>query len=219
MRHEQSFFVGGAGADRAFGFTLIEMAIMLTVFGLLLAGGVEAVRVQAAKRKVEQTQAAMQEIQRALLGFITVNGRLPYAADAASGTGVEDTVTQRPFGLLPWNSLGVKPVDSWGHAYAYHVTGNYAVEASFMAAAGTLVVRNAGDTADMVTGLPVVIISHGPNGKGAYLTNGTRLTTVAATATDTENMDGNSTYRAGGDDILLWISENVLKYQKGTYVP
>ena len=54
MGYERLFSVRGAGANRVFGFTLIEMAIMLTIFGVLLAGGVEAIRVQTAKRKVEQ---------------------------------------------------------------------------------------------------------------------------------------------------------------------
>ncbi|MEO5352578.1 MAG: type II secretion system GspH family protein [Magnetococcus sp. XQGC-1] len=217
MGHERSLTARGAGANRVFGFTLIEMAIMLTIFGVLLLGGVEAIRAQTAKRKMEQGQAAVQEIQRALLGFVTAYGRLPYAANPASGTGVEEAA--RTFGLLPWNSLGVKPVDPWGHAYTYHVTGGYAVEGTFMTTSGSLVVRNAGDTADMVTDLPVVVVSHGPNGKGAYLTNGSQLSTTAATPMDTENLDGDVNYRLGGDDILLWISEDVLKYQKGTYVP
>ena len=217
---DQGRFVPPKGVP---GFTLIELAIMLSVFGLVLVGGIEAIRVQTAKRKIDQTQTAMQEIQHAFLGFITVNGRLPYPARPSNANGVEDNtlavVDSAVIGLLPWSTLGIKPVDSWGHAYTYHVTEDYAVEASFSGASGALTVRDASDT-DMATGLPFVMVSHGPKGRGAYMTSGSQLDTTGASVMELENTDADTLYRMGSDDVLKWTSSDILKYQKNrSYSP
>lgn len=207
-------FLSRSRLEDAKGFTLIELAIMLTVTGLIMVGGFEAIRLQLAKHKIEQTQDAMQEVQHALLGFVTVNGRLPYAAPN-DNSGQEDS--GRYIGLLPWNTLGVKSVDYWGHAYTYHVTEAFAnTGGDFSTESGDLTVKTVGCTTDMLTLLPLIVVSHGQNGQGAYMKNGTQL----AGATDVgelENSDDdhtNKNYCYGGDDILMWISTDLLKYQR-----
>ncbi|MBF0162874.1 MAG: type II secretion system protein [Magnetococcales bacterium] len=187
-----------ATAKPSGGFTLIEMAIALTILGVVMIGGFDAMRSQMTKRRMEQTQISMQEIQQALLGFITVNGRLPCAAvDQANPTGVEECSPVTESGLLPWVTLGVKPADPWGRTYRYYVTSaftsSFATDA--VAPLGDLTVRNFSDTADIALQVPVLIISYGRNGQ-----SDAKIDTAE--------------YRLGSDDILLWVPTDVLKYQK-----
>ncbi|MBF0400484.1 MAG: prepilin-type N-terminal cleavage/methylation domain-containing protein [Magnetococcales bacterium] len=180
------------------GFTLIEMALVLTVFGLVLVGGFEALRVQTAKSRMEQTRSSMEEIEQALLGFVTVNGRLPCAAvdppDPVT-PGEEDCGLVPSAGLLPWATLGLKPVDAWGHRYGYRVTTQFTVAATFSGAVGDLVVRNADDTGDIATNLAVLVRSLGPNGVLDAAINPT-------------------TFRIGSDDLLWWVPTDLLQFQR-----
>ncbi|MEO5362295.1 MAG: hypothetical protein H7838_01530 [Magnetococcus sp. DMHC-8] len=165
---------------------------------MVLLGGFEAMRVQTAKRKMEQTQEAMQEIQRALLGFITVNGFLPCAAAnpalPALPSGQADCLLAPADGLLPWTTLGVKGVDPWGHHYRYHVAPAFTHVATFPGAVGDLLIRDLPDSRDVATQVALLVISLGANGQWDSRINATR-------------------YRIGSDDILWWIPTYILKYQ------
>lgn len=106
--------------------------------------------------------------------------------------------------VLPWATLGVSETDVWGRRFKYIVDANFADNyantianpnpswgcgastpiptptspTSFaLCASGTLTVRTktASDkTGTSVTGIPVVIISFGKNGYGAYTSAGTQ---------------------------------------------
>ena len=109
------------------------------------------------------------------------------------------------FGVVPWATLGVSETDAWGRRFSYKVSSAFADSivqttttwgcgatiptptptlASFaLCAQGTITVTTR--TAVLVGGLkvgtsvsnlPVVIISHGKNGYGAYTSGGTQYT-------------------------------------------
>lgn len=122
------------------GFTLVEMAVVLVIIGLLLAGALMPLSAQMEQRRNSETQKALDEINQALIGFAVANGRLPCPAPAttatgSSGAGLEGTTgtgsaltctNVNGVGVLPWATLGVNETDSWGRRYTYRVTVQFA---------------------------------------------------------------------------------------------
>lgn len=221
------------------GFTLVEMAIVLVIIGLLLGGMLMPLSAQMDQRRVSETQKALDEINQALLGFAIVNGFLPCPADPtlASGTANAGVARVRTAaactggnnGVLPWATLGLSETDSWGNRYTYRVTTGFAdttdgtacgtatAGVSFeLCSAGDAVVRPAsGSPSSLATAIPAVIVSHGKNASGAYNTAGTQLLPVSADADEAENSDSDTDFvskapTATFDDLVAWVSPNSL---------
>jgi prepilin-type N-terminal cleavage/methylation domain-containing protein len=109
------------------GFSLIELAISLTLLAVLMTGILVPVVTQIGERKVAATEKTLDEIRNALLGFAVAHGRLPCPA-IANDTGEEKfalagTPTPSPktgqcrttVGFVPGRTLGITPVDSDGY--------------------------------------------------------------------------------------------------------
>lgn len=124
-------------AGRAGGFSLVEMAVVLAIVGLLLAGLLLPLGTQLEQRQVGETTRRLEDAREALIGFAIVNKRLPCPATAAAGSGdeapavVTGICTTNYSGFLPAKALGFQPTDSSG--YALDAWGNrirYAVSAT-----------------------------------------------------------------------------------------
>lgn len=217
------------------GFTLVEMAIVLVIVGLLIGGLITPLSVQLEQRRVADTQRAMEEAREALAGFAVRNGYLPCPAISAAN-GLEDRdgahcTNERRLGFLPWATLGLAKLDSWNHLYLYSVTPAFTDSANLFRlntprditiasrdGSGNLVPASASND------IPAVILSHGRNGFGAYSDVGVRVTDAGQGNFD-ERANMNPAGRAfitrmatdnaaapGGayDDIVLWLSPNIL---------
>ncbi|HZV62073.1 MAG TPA: prepilin-type N-terminal cleavage/methylation domain-containing protein [Methylophilaceae bacterium] len=101
------------------GFSLVEMAVVVVILGLVL--GALLLPLQAQRNQVFQTQTetTMETARRALLGFAQANGRLPCPAIAIS-SGLEDPIgggiCTAKLGFLPAATLGIRPTDDNGFA-------------------------------------------------------------------------------------------------------
>lgn len=115
------------------GFTLVEMAIVLVIVGILFGGMVVGAASQIENRKVAETRQTLANVREALLGFAAANGRLPCPAAAnATGVSVPDgggACTNALSGFVPGMTLGVSPadgqgyvLDAWGQRVRYAVT-------------------------------------------------------------------------------------------------
>jgi prepilin-type N-terminal cleavage/methylation domain-containing protein len=191
------------------GFTLLEMAVVLVIIGLLLAGLMMPLSAQLDQRRIEETRKAMDEINQAIYGFALANGRLPCPANptVASGTAGAGTETNtgpsgscinNP-GVVPWATLGLSETDAWNRRYTYRVTGSFAdgLDGAGLAGAtgpcgtprtgvsfelcstGDDTVLAATAGATLASGIPAVIVSHGQNGLGGYTSAGTQIAGAA----------------------------------------
>ena len=129
--------------NRSKGFSLVEVAVAVSIVALLLAGALIPLSTQMDVRNSADTQRSMESIREAIIGFAQANGRLPCPADgsvpagaagagteqvsgnscaavnSASCTAVNGTV---PCSVVPWATLGVPETDSWGRRFTYRVS-------------------------------------------------------------------------------------------------
>lgn len=162
------------------GFTLIEVAFVLFIVGLLLTGLIAALRPQIEARERRATLAVIEDARVALHGFAMAHGRLP--CPDADGDGAEDCAPpMEERGWLPWATLGVAaPGDAWGNRLLYRVDAKAAIaDCDYIrATGGNISVHTRGDnpaSSNIVEGkfrylagrdVPAVVLSHGRNGYG-----------------------------------------------------
>jgi prepilin-type N-terminal cleavage/methylation domain-containing protein len=122
-------------AARAGGFTLVELAVVMAIVGLLLGTLMYTFSAQIEQRNFEDTRRKLDQARELLITYAIVNGRLPCPArstssglearDSATGQctsgGVEDyyggTLSSGAVGgLLPGATLGIQQLDSSGFA-------------------------------------------------------------------------------------------------------
>lgn len=170
------------------GFTLVELAIVLLIVGVLLGSfiGSLASRIETTQR--ESTKKQLDEIKSALLGYASAEGRLP--CPAITTTGGEEDPACGLHGFVPGKTLGLSGaynrdnllLDVWGNPIRYSVTS----DTNFITAGGIKAtkmenvnpdltvcsfVNAAGDgcalplsSNELITNAPFVLISLGKDG-------------------------------------------------------
>jgi len=91
------------------GFSLLELAIILVVLGLVAGGGVALLSSIWEQQKRIETQEYMKEVRQAVLTYANAAGRLPGAS-----------VTS-PYPMLPYLPLAVSRYDAWGRPLQYMI--------------------------------------------------------------------------------------------------
>ena len=215
---------------RARGFTLVELAVAFAVLALLLGMLIVPLNAQIDQQRIGDTRKQLDLISEAVLGFAVTNGRLPCPAlattpNTTAGAGLENkpgAACGANEGVVPWAVLGLPETDAWARRFTYRVTGNFAdnptggLQASFtLTDGGDINVTSGGGTpVNIANNVVAVIVSHGKNGLGARLPDGTQV--GGAAGDELENANGNTTFIAkipepAFDDIVAWISPNILK--------
>lgn len=223
--------------SRQTAYSLLEMSIVMVVVALISTSLFSS---YAAQRKISQfneTQKKLDAIKETLIGFAQTYGRLPCPAvpnlpENQILAGIEDRVDtnapcSRNYGALPWASLGISGTDTWGRRYTYFVSAKFSAPSpapgtsSFSLAtgsgndtAGTANIKSSSNGSTIAADLPAVIVSHGPNGFGAFTTTGQQI--VGAVGDELENANNTQTFIARSpdaqfDDQVSWIIGTVLK--------
>lgn len=136
------------------GFSLLELAIVLVILGLLLGGLLLPITTQVEQRNIAQTKATIETVKEALLGYAMANGRFPCPA-VAGATAVE-SFAPAPYvpvgdanngicstfvngaafgfnanqGFVPGVTLGITPTDNNGYVLdAWNNPIRYAIAA------------------------------------------------------------------------------------------
>jgi prepilin-type N-terminal cleavage/methylation domain-containing protein len=102
------------------GFTLIEMAMVLVIVGIIISIVATVLPSLIKSSKIKKTRSILEEVDYAIQGYVTANGRLPFADKGI--TGEEDSATPTYFGNLPYVTLGLSSGDdAWGNRLKYGV--------------------------------------------------------------------------------------------------
>lgn len=217
------------------GFTLVEIAIVLVIVGLLISAFLAPLSAQRDLKDYAETQKHMEEIKESLIGYALTHGYFPCPAISAingaedrTGATCTDTGTgSKRAGFLPWAELGVPKLDNWNHLYRYSVTIAYTnsltkITLSPLTSADiTIRTRNSlGNLVDLTNAnvVPFAVASMGRNGLGATNDDGTISPDLSVTNTDEDaNVGGttifvsrifsSNTATGGGefDDLVTWV--------------
>ena len=204
------------------GFSLLEMAIVLVVVGLLLGGSLIPLSIQMEKQDRDATERQLQDIREALIGFALTNGRLPCPDTDNDGQMNGLASCTSSVGVIPWVDLGLGQQDAWGQPFTYRVSGDFAdntdgttcsspatIGISFsLCSVGDISVLDAAGGNPVALTLPAIVLSHGKN-----------WATTAGTD-EVENTDADAIYVARSystntaspfDDLMIWVSPSILK--------
>lgn len=99
------------------GFTLVEIAVVMVILGLLLTGGMKLAGVLTKQKVTAENRQYMELVKTSLLAYAHAHGKLPFADTDNDGNADEPAVD----GFLPYKTLGVKPNDIHGRQLKYHI--------------------------------------------------------------------------------------------------
>jgi len=156
-RHGRSIKQQGAG------FTLVELAIAITIIGLLFVLFLPVSSTLLNNKKRELSRQKLNIIETAMANYVAINKRLPCPADGTLSTGLEvsrnasqDCTGSQVNGVVPWVTIGLTKADiedGWHHRITYRagfgLTRDNALDMSWCDPAGT-------KSVDMDAGTPPV---------------------------------------------------------------
>jgi len=193
------------------GFTLVEIAIVMVIFGLIIGGIMGPLKVQLENIDRKETQNLIATTQEAMMGFAIRYGRLPCPDTSGDGQENEPCINyDEAKAKVPWATLGISSQDAWNQPLTYQVDTRFAKDVpggvSFgLSSTGNITVRvsSAGATTE-VKNIPAIIISHGKNWAATGDVN------------EKENKDGDVNFvdknhvNQGYDDFVGWVNLNKL---------
>ena len=229
------------------GFTLVEMAIVIAIAGIMLTFFISALGGNTNIRRESQTRDKMELIAKAIGNRIIQGFGAPCPADPAVAQTLATFGQARAAcasaalseGLVPFQSLGL-PVemarDGWGRFMTYRTSPTVASAqtkaTACSAVRGGTDVNVVDQNGNAVVGATIihgmVLISHGANGFGAFLANGTanRAGGTAADVNETTNATTGSANKVAGvpqastyDDITAWRTVTALVTTFGVSCP
>ena len=205
------------------GFTLIEMAVVLVIVGILLGSFIGTLTSRINVTKKSDALSELEEIKQSMMAYAFVNGYLPCPdCDAVAGActaalvgdGIADhdvgnnrCILDEASGNVPWVTLGLGRGDSWGSHYRYAVQNEYADSDTLFSLSTITVdpfsINEPNFVADATGATPhsladnvvAIILSHGSNGYGAInVDNIANPAIPAANLDELENTDNDADY-------------------------
>jgi general secretion pathway protein G len=105
------------------GFTLVEILVVITIIGLIMALVGPRVLNYLAESKVKAARIQVESFASSLDLFYLDNGRYPTTSEGLVA------LAQRPGSIDSWNGpylrSGAVPNDPWGHPYMYRSPGEH----------------------------------------------------------------------------------------------
>lgn len=182
--------------NRERGFTFVELAFVMIIFGFILAGFVKAFDLYKKHKVQAEQEHIFKTVHAALADYLRVNGFYPCPADASLRSGdinfgnelqsVDETTcddsvsgiygfdngtpgSRVVIGALPVSALNLPfhfMTDAYDNQLTYAVTEILTDDASFDGNAGRIRIVD-GTGNEIDNDYGFVIISHGPDGKGS----------------------------------------------------
>jgi len=199
------------------GFTLIEMAIVMVVIGLLAGGGTFVMGMLTERKARNESIDYLYQAKEALLSYASTQGTLPQASANTDGT-VTDGDGQAD-GFFPYLDLKLKPTDFYKRVLKYEIDPNLDTDLATTCnalKAGLVGDPDVVDADGSVSAFPVaaVLVSSGPmdaDGDGNIFD----VVTSAVGLHEGDNTDGDPNYlryppNDDFDDLVVYIGEHEL---------
>lgn len=208
------------------GFTLIEMAIVIIIGGILLSFLGSALIAYMKKSRINTTEFRSEIIQEALAQYLSVNKRYPCAAsridgpaDPNFGREVNDCSSAPVggarssggvrIGAIPTRTLNLPDdfiTDGWGNKFTYAVTEVLATPLLYSSDGGLIsVLDSVGNPLIIAKPLPdppslghYVLVSHGASGNNSYPLGSIALPrpVCAVVSLEDENCNDDAVFRS-----------------------
>jgi len=197
------------------GFTLVEMAIVLLIVGMLLGGLLPTISSQIEQQHRNDTRKYMDEVRDALLGYAIAKKHLPCPDTTIPPDGIAEPTctTASQVGTLPYKDLGVTDKDAYGNVLVYAVTKEFAGDTSgttpfTLSTTGKMSIcatQACSASAKLTSSAAAVIVA-----RGANWANTPTADEAESIDTDDTNFVSHDYVQNGFDDMVIWVSPNIL---------
>lgn len=197
------------------GFTLVEMAVVLVIVGLMLGGFLMPLSAQIDQRNFSETQKSLSDIKDALMGYAmshpATDGHPYLPCPDTDGDGAENRtagVCTNTYGDLPWADLGLYGKDSWNNLYGYRVSNAFSDNTTgfTLSSSGNITIKDASGGNNLASSVPVVIFSKGKNGAGSGADESENSNNDATFVSHTPASTSGNEF----DDIVVWLPTAIL---------
>lgn len=221
------------------GFTLIEVAISLIVFGIILGFGIPTIKSLYHYQKAQDTKERQNQLLAILAAYALKEKRLPCPSDPSNtaNLGLAQTScyqASQAQGIVPYKTLGLSPKmakDGHNNWFTYAVSPDltqiglkaiainpdsiYSEEETFCGVTVETkinIYNNPNQNETMAKDIALVILSHGPSGEGAYKSQGIgRIPVTSNNQSKFKNSDGDLNFvDLSSEDELMWITRDNL---------
>lgn len=177
------------------GFTLVEVALVILISGILVAAASAALTTYLKQSQIKETRYRIEKIDEAILLFLNLNGRYPCAAPRniapdqpnfgieinpdCNGAAIDTPATERVLGRggrfirignVPTRTLNLPDefmFDSWGSRFTYAVSAALATNGTYNRQEGAILVVD--ETRPFVPAVDTVIGDAADPGQAHYV--------------------------------------------------
>ncbi len=178
------------------GFTLIELAIVLIIVGLLVGLGSGMVAVLSSAVKVRESRETLDANVQAVNSWASANSRIPHALS----------------GFGNFSSVAKSRQDSWGRDFIYLYDANLATtpptKDTICGRRSTTLTVQSADPAATISNIAFVVISKSDDAT-LQTTASDAAITISRSAVGTVNLDANNS------DIVRWVTLDELRSKVG----
>lgn len=213
------------------GFSLLELAIVLVILGLIGGLSLPLLMAQINRAATLKTHSHQEYALHAIAAYVEKNKRFPCPAEphiSGAGYGVAQVQCrgQKAKGILPFKTLGISEIyakDGFKRLMTYGVEPELTKKDTTLQneKGGFITVQKEGDESVIAPPLmgdknpnyvALVLISHGESGIGAYHGSGQTIRNLSGSPSlhKRENFDENFIFIESSqtDDILRWESRD-----------
>lgn len=226
-----AYFSFSSKPEREAGFSLLELAIVLVILGIIGGLSLPLLTAQMNRAAYVKTRSHQDYVLSAIASFVEKNKRFPCPAEPLAigdsyGVMQVQCRGQKAQGIVPFKTLGISEVyarDGFKRLMTYVVDQDLAKKDTNLKieSGGSITVK--GETGEFVLATPqkedknpnyiaLVLISHGESGGGAFMGNGqaTRFPCDPSSPQKRQNFNGGFTFIESSqtNDILRWESRD-----------